>query len=224
MAFTATLEKTRKDLEKTLADPTPLFAVVGAGDLAVEKLREAGAELAARAARFDAKAFSTQAQTLAAARFEAVQADATARFEAAQADVKTAPAQFKAAAGALLAGLTHGNLDLPDAPLKSQVAVNEALAAALTVYGELAARGKKLVTSIRKQQATVELKKQVKTTVSKAKGTTTSAKKAAATTKRSAKKPVATTKASAKGTSTSAMKATTAAKKATSDAAAKVGS
>ncbi|MBA3308932.1 MAG: hypothetical protein H0U28_02585 [Nocardioidaceae bacterium] len=49
MAFTQ-LGKTRKDLEKRISEATPLYAVVGAGDLAVQKIRDARAELSARAA------------------------------------------------------------------------------------------------------------------------------------------------------------------------------
>jgi len=57
MTFTTTLEqtieKTRKDLEKTLSDPTPLYVIAGAGDFAIEKLRTVGADLNSKAAKFD---------------------------------------------------------------------------------------------------------------------------------------------------------------------------
>ncbi len=49
-----------KDLEETLANSTPLLAVVGAGDFAVEKIRAARGELVSRSASFDPKAFREQ--------------------------------------------------------------------------------------------------------------------------------------------------------------------
>jgi len=87
MTLTTQLDKARKDLEKTvtdlekaLADPRPLYAVVGLGDLAVGFVREAGSELATRAATFDAAALRDQAQ-----------ARVNARMGSAQADMKGAP-------------------------------------------------------------------------------------------------------------------------------------
>ena len=59
-----------KDLEETIANSTPLLALVGAGDFAVEKFRAARDELADRAASFDPKAFRDQAQATFAARVE----------------------------------------------------------------------------------------------------------------------------------------------------------
>ncbi len=212
MALSATIEKTRKDIEKTLADSNALNVVVGAGDLAVQKLREAQADLSARAAALDPKALRDQAQ----------------------ATVVSAPEQVKAL------------------PTKAQAAFGDAVATALTAYGELAARGNNLVARVRRQQATEDLKAQASTTMSHAKGTTTTVKKSAASTqsaaksatttaKKSAKKSAkstttaaksaattarknaARTKTSAKSTSTSARKTVTAAKKAADATASKVG-
>lgn len=183
MPITTTFDKTRKDLERTLADidPTPLYAVVGVGDLAVEKIRTARTELSIRA-------------------------------ESVQADVLSAPAQAKAL------------------PTRAQSAVGEAIAAARTAYGELASRGKKLVTRVGSQQATQDLQEQAKSTAARAKATTTTVKKQAATTQRSAATTTSTAKKSAdrvktpaKATATSAKKTASAAKKATAAGASKVG-
>ena len=59
-------------------------------------------------------------------------------------------------------------------------------------YDELAARGKTLVTRIRKQQSTKDFIAQAETTVAQAKGAVTSARKAAADIERSAKATVTT--------------------------------
>ena len=79
MTFTTTIEqtieKTRKDLEKTLSDPTPLYVIAGAGDFAVEKLRTVGADLNAKAAKFDPKAFAEQAQASVNHRVGSLQSD-----------------------------------------------------------------------------------------------------------------------------------------------------
>lgn len=214
MTINTTLDKTRKDLERTLSDmdKTPLYAVVGATDLAVERIRTARSELSTRASQFDPKALRDQAQST-----------ITARVETWQADVRSAPDQAR------------------DLPVKAQAVVGDAIASALTAYGDLAGRGKSLVTRVRRQQSTADLTDQAKSTVARAKSTTTTAKKQSAATKRSAgatagtakqsvtntggtaKKSTTRVKSSAKATTTSARKTTTAAKKATTATASKVG-
>jgi heparin binding hemagglutinin HbhA len=82
-----------------------------------------------------------------------------------------------------------------------------------TGYDELLGRGRSVVTRIRRQKSTEELKSQASTTVRRSKATVTTAKKSAAATKKTAK-----------SATTSARKTTTAAKKATKAAASKVGS
>jgi len=79
-------------------------------------------------------------------------------------------------------------------------------------YAELAVRGQSLVARVRRQQATQDVKAEVRKTVTRAKATKTQAQNA-----------TATTKSSAKATGTSAKKTASAAKKATTDAAAKTG-
>lgn len=82
-----------------------------------------------------------------------------------------------------------------------------------TGYDELLGRGRSVVTRIRRQKATEDLKSQATTTVRRSKATVTTAKKSAAATKKTAK-----------SATTSARKTTAAAKKATTAAASKVGS
>ena len=214
MPINTTLDKTRRDLERTLADvdKTPLYAVVGVTDLAVEKIRVARAELRSRVSHLDAKAFRDQAQTTVAQRIAAVQSDVTA-----------VPEQAKAL------------------PVRAQAALGEAMGTALTAYGDLAGRGKTLVNRVRRQQSTADLTDHIKSTAARAKATNTTVKKQTAGTKSSAsaatttashsatqtttaaKKSVSRAKSSAKATTTSAKKTATAAKKATSVTASKVG-
>jgi hypothetical protein len=204
MALSATFDKTRKDIEKTLSNSTPLLAVVGAGDLAVEKLRTVGGGLNARAQKIDTSAARDQAK----AKFDDVQA----RVGAVPGEVRAAPEQLKS---------------LSD---KTQALLGDYLAAAISTYGDLAGRGKELVTRVRTQQATEDFEQQLKSTVTKAKATTTTAKKSAAKTKTAAKSATTTAKKQASATSTSAEATTTSAKKtaeaaadAITDAASKVG-
>jgi cobalamin biosynthesis Mg chelatase CobN len=79
-------------------------------------------------------------------------------------------------------------------------------------YVGLAVRGRNLVSRIRRQQATEDLKAETKSTTARVKTTTTQTKKAAST-----------VKSSAKATRTAAQKTAAAATKAAADAAAKTG-
>jgi hypothetical protein len=176
MTFTTTIEqtieKTRKDLEKTLSDPTPLYVIAGAGDFALEKLRTVGADFNSKAAKFDAKAFAEQAQ-----------ASVTNRVGSLQSDVQHAPEQVK------------------ELPAKFQAALGEAVATALSgavaAYGDFAERGEVLVTRIRKQQASQDLEDQLGATTAKVKAATTTAKKSATKTKTATKAAATSAKKSA---------------------------
>src|SRR5581483_11682515 len=123
-----------KDLEETLANSMPLLAIVGAGDLAVEKLKAAREEFATRSAQFDPKACREQAQATFAGGVEAFQAE-----------MQAAPEQIRA---------------LPEKaqewPAIAQALVADAIAGALTTYGELAGRGKAVVDTMRGEHAEVE--------------------------------------------------------------------
>jgi hypothetical protein len=186
---------------KTIELPTvaakPLYAGVGATDLAVEYVREAVADVQKRVTEvqktvqtriagvqknvkgfdFEPKALRDQTVTVVNSRVSELRSDARA-----QAD-------------------------------KVQARVNENVATVTDTYGDLAKRGEQLVTRIRKQEATQATAAAAKTTAAKAKTTRTQAKKAA--------KPAAS---SAKATRTSAKKTASKATKATAAGAAKVGS
>jgi heparin binding hemagglutinin HbhA len=99
-----------------------------------------------------------------------------------------------------------------------------------TGYDELLGRGKSVVTRIRRQKATQDLKKQATTTVRRTKATVTTATEGAAETRSAvkgatttAKKRAAATRTSAKSTATAARKTTQQAAKAVADGAEKVG-
>jgi len=98
------------------------------------------------------------------------------------------------------------------------------------VYGELVDRGRRMVTSIRRQQATQDLLAQAQNTTASVRRTITTARKSAGRTKNSAevtattaKKAAARTRTAAKSTTTSARKTAGAAVKAAEDGATKVG-
>lgn len=252
MALSTTIEKARKDVEKTLSDPTPLYALAGVGDLAVEKARAAGNDIAARAAAFDAKAFGDKAQ----AKVEEIQAKIAARFDTLPDDVKAAPEQaqvkataLQAKAGELQAKIAARVSTIQDdvkvrpeqaqakaaefqtkAQAKAGEVVTDVVTAALTAYVDLAGRGKILVTRVRKQQETADLDAQVDATVSKVKAAKTTAKKSvkktassAKATKTTAKKSAATTKKAVKSATTSAKKSAAAAVDAVEATAEKIG-
>jgi hypothetical protein len=201
MAVNSTIEKTREDVKKALSDPTPLYVLAGVGDLAVEKVRAARNDLAAKAAAFDAKALADSAQAKGVewqAKAAELPTRIAARVSTLQDDVKAAPEQAK---------------DLPaKAQAKASDVTTDFVTAALTAYGQLAGRGKVVVDKVRKQPETVELKEQAKSTVSKAKATKTTAKKAAKTTKKAVR-----------STTTSAKKSAAAAADAAEAAAEKIG-
>jgi hypothetical protein len=178
MALADTFEKTLKNV-----DVTPFYAVIGAGDLAVEKIRNASNEVQVLVVEADPKTVPAK-----------VQAAATARVEAVTADMKARSSEAK------------------DFPTMAQNLFFEAMSQAIAAYGELAERGKELVTRARSQRETELLETQVKATVTKAKATATTTKKSAAATKKSAK-----------ATATSARKTADAAKKSAKAAAEKIG-
>ena len=143
-----------------------------------------------------------------------------------------------------------GKIDLEPSALRDQARtlvasrpqveayVNDAVAEVTEAYGDLAARGHKLLQRVRGQQSTQEAQAAARTTVAKAKtartqtagsakGTAATGKTAAKSTGRkttqSAKRTAGTAKSNAKATSTSARKATAATTEAAGDAAEKVG-
>jgi heparin binding hemagglutinin HbhA len=163
---------------------TPLYALAGAGDLAIAKLREIREDVTVRFAALKDQPKSVQAE------FSKRQAELTKRFETLAADARTVPTQLR---------------DLPGfVQTKVTTVVDQAEAA----YDELADRGKDLVTRIRKQQATEDLATAVKNTIGKAKATSTSAGKAADTTTRNVKATATSAKKAAKSATKAAGDAT----------------
>ncbi|HET7173617.1 MAG TPA: hypothetical protein VFI30_04995 [Nocardioidaceae bacterium] len=183
MDIVAILEDARREVEKRFDTRTPLNAAVGAGDLAVEKLRAARRELRSRASRFDGR---IDVATL--------RRDLAGRLDRLGTEVRCAPDQ------------------VATLPERAQTLASGLAADALQAYGDLAARGERLVRRIRNQRATGDLEQQATSTVTKAKATATTARKAAAGTKRSAK-----------ATATSGRKTAKAAAKATRAGSKKVG-
>jgi hypothetical protein len=162
---------------RTKSTTTPLYAIAGAGDLAVEKFREVSDDVTSRFATLDQKTLQaelTKRQTKLAARFEALAADA-----------KTVPAMLR------------------ELPSFAHASLTTVLGQAEETYEDLAVRGKDLVTRIRSQQATEDLVAQAQTTVSKAKATRTTARKTTDTVSRNVK----ATATSARKTAKSASKA-----------------
>ena len=152
-------------LPDRIKNATPLYAVVGAGDLVVEKVR-------ARRPDLDPAAVPATLAT----------------------ELAAVPSRLRA---------------LPE---RAQSLVGQAVTQAAGTYTGLADRGQGLVTRIRSQQSTEDLRAQVKTTVSSAKATRTATKKSART-----------AASRAKATSTSAKRAAGTARRAATDAADKVG-
>jgi hypothetical protein len=173
-----------KDLEDTIANSTPLLALVGAGDLAVEKLRAARDEFAGRAAAFDPKTVRDQAQ-----------ASFGARLDALQADLLSAPERLQA---------------IPELaqewPVRAQSLFADVLSQAFSTYGDLAGRGKHLVSQVRRDmpdglEVDIEVTPVSRPTTSTARRTTTAATTTPAaptgvstTTPTASAKPTATTK------------------------------
>ena len=155
---------------------TPFYAIAGAGDLAVEKVRAVGEDVTARFAKLDQKNLQTELTK----ELTKAQAELTKRFEAIVADARTAPAKLR------------------ELPKTAQAGFTVVLGQAEETYEDLAGRGKDLVERIRHQQATEDLVSTAKTTVSKAKATRTTAKKTATTATRNVKATATSARKTAK--------------------------
>ena len=124
------------DLRKTLADPTPFYALAGAGDLAVEKLREVPERAAAIAA--DRKG---------------AQEKATARLHEAGAKLTEAQAKVAETVSTLPTDLKSLQEKAQGLALQSVGRAAELAVKAREVYDELAERGKVVVDRQRKDAA-----------------------------------------------------------------------
>jgi len=158
---------------------TPLYAIAGAGDLAVEKFREVSDDVTSRFATLDQKTLQAELAKR--------QTELAKRFEALAADARTVPAKLR------------------ELPSFAQASLTTVLGQAEETYDDLAGRGRDLVTRIRSQKATEDLVVQAKATVSKAKATRTTARKTSETASRNVK----ATATSARKTAKSASKAAT---------------
>jgi cobalamin biosynthesis Mg chelatase CobN len=185
-----------KTVELPAAAAKPLYAGVGATDLAVEYVREYVADVQKKVTK--------------------VQKDVQTRFAGVQKNVKGFEFEPKAVREQTVTVVNSRVSELrSDAKAqveKVQTLVNENVATVTDTYGDLAKRGESLVTRIRKQEATKATTASAKTTAAKAKTTKTQAKK---TTKKAS--------SSAKATRTSAKKTASNAAKATTTGASKVG-
>jgi ElaB/YqjD/DUF883 family membrane-anchored ribosome-binding protein len=191
--------------------PRPLYAVVGAGDLAVKYARSAATDVQTRFAKIDLEpnTLREQARTAVASRVEEARSVVGARVD-----------EFNKDARAL--------------PSKMEALLNEAVAEMTETYSDLASRGEKLLAQIRGQQSTQQAKAAAHTTIAKARTTKTqtgkSAKSTAETTKRaadvsksSAKRTDSTARSGAKSTTTAAKRTASNAAKAAGEGAEKVG-
>jgi len=175
-------------------DPTrPFYAAVGTVDAAVAYARNGLTEAQTRLARtdFEPRALAEQSRSV-----------VTSRVEDLQKEAKALPTRAQKIVNGYVAELGDTVDDLNQQ------------------YLELAQRGRTLVSRIRGQQATQDLKTSARSTRSTAKRGTAQTKKAAGAARRTA----GTAKTSTKATGTSARKTASAATKATRSAAAKTGS
>lgn len=178
----------------------PFYAVVGAGDLAVEYARSYATDVQTRFAKaeLEPKALRDQARSLVVTRVDVLTKDA----KVAQAKLEARVADLQSDAKALR-------------PMVESF-TTETVAELNEAYTDLAARGLDLVNRLRKQQATQDAKAAGKTTVAKARTAKTQTVKSAARTTSAAK-------TSAKATGTSAKKTAAATTDAVTDAATKIG-
>ena len=150
------------ELRKNVAEATPVMAVVGATDLAVERVRKAATEAGARRAELttDLETRVTKVQVEVEKAVASLEPDYLQKFLAKTFDAKT---------------LQAGAQQVP------ALAVSRALEVAGKVetgYESLAQRGKKLFTRVETQKATQDLVRQGKATLSRGKAAATTAQKA----------------------------------------------
>ncbi|MFH9353471.1 hypothetical protein [Kitasatospora sp. NPDC017646] len=127
------------EIKKTLTDPTPLYALAGAGDLAYEKLREVPGRV----------------EALAADR-QGAQEKATARLHEAQGLLAGAPAMVTEAVTAFPTDLKVLQERAQDFALQQVARALELAVRAKETYDELAERGKVVVDKARPQGGSPE--------------------------------------------------------------------
>jgi heparin binding hemagglutinin HbhA len=179
MTFASTIDKTRKDIEKALAEKSPMLVIAGVSDLAAQRVRAARADLAARAENFDPKALRGQAQaTISSLPARAQEFPAKAQ-EAAE-DVLTIVVSSALTAygdlsdrGKTLVNRVRGQQSTADLERQAKATVSKAKAATTTAKKSGASASK-------------SAKKSATSTRTAAKSATTSAKKTAKAAKKAA--------------------------------------
>jgi hypothetical protein len=187
----ATATQTRR----SSTEPTPLYALVGATDLAVEGVRHAIADAAHR---------QSEVQAQVQQQFEQIQSELTTRGTEGQkrlGEPKRLQAEIEHVPG-LVIGRTL-----------------EVAAKAETRYEELAERGKSLIERLRAQKATQDLIDQGKATISRTKAAVTTARHAAEDVAASARETLTVGKREAKAVAEVTTIATQAGAEATAEAA-----
>jgi heparin binding hemagglutinin HbhA len=180
--------------------PTPVLAVIGIGDLAVEKLREVGSDVQARSAKINLEPRQLQTEIENAARHRvddvrAAQSKAQARAESVFHDVVAQ------------ATTTYDHLAGRGASLVERIASQQATQDLARLAGITKSQTKATTTTARKGAAS----------------TGSTARKSASQTRSTAKKSASQTRSRAKGASTSARKTAGAAGTAAQKSAEKIG-
>ncbi|MGH3354387.1 MAG: hypothetical protein ACRDOJ_00730 [Nocardioidaceae bacterium] len=159
-------------LNQNIKTPTPVLAVIGIGDLAMEKLRAAGTDVQARSSKINLEP-------------KRLQADFEAFAKQGVEDVKAAPAKAQAKAQETLhevvaqATNTYDGLAGRGKTLVDRIRKQEATQDVVRTAQQTKTQAKGTATTARKSAAQ---------TKSRAKGTTTSAKKTTGVAKTAAKK------------------------------------
>jgi hypothetical protein len=138
----------RAKVMKALENSVPLSALVGAGDLVLERLRSLSADVAGRASHFDPPHFDPGA-------FRAPKLDPkamdprgvdVARLAAEVKDLATKAQQVAAQYVSVLGDqVKDAPDDAPALPTKVQAAFSDLVSGAVALYGELAGRGHQVV-------------------------------------------------------------------------------
>lgn len=200
-----------RNRNENLKTPAPVLAVIGVGDLAVEKIREVSSDVQARSAKIHLEPKRLQADLEAAAKHRVddvrtVQSKAQERAEAVFNDVVTQ------------ATTTYDSLTGRGKQLVDRIRRQQSVQDVVRSVGVTKSQAKATTTTARKSASSTG------TTARKsASSTGATAKRGASATTTSAKKSASQTKSRAKATGTSARKAADAAGTAAQESAEKVG-
>jgi hypothetical protein len=214
MPTTPKIDQARESVVKTIKSSTPLSALVGAGDLAFERLRALRAEVVDRASHVDASNIKAPKFDVDPKTFDPRSVDFAKLAE----DAKALAAKAQEVAQHYAASFSEQAKDAPAEaqalPAKVQAAIDELVSGAVALYGNLAKRGQAVVSETPSAPSAPTTAETVKKPV---------AKKTAA--KKTAVKKATATKSTAKSTATktaaqkSAARSTAASKAASAKAA-----